>query len=767
MQLRNPAKHISLTLRGKIVAWVLFSTVGAMLVLTMENIASTREREQAHAFAALQAEADRYAQDIQTVFTRMEADAALLAGVPDMQRFEQLSFETAPPDGSKTEARHRVEGFFGYLMETRPYYRHVRLIGRTDAWRELARLNREASGVQIVAATDLQQTRAPPAFAVDGKAPLDQSTSWQISRSRAQGRGMAPSTLRIIRPLFVGKNTVSAVLEIEADLSALLHVSSPKVAKAVRATVVTGTGDYMMFERGIDAPPMVYHEDENWRASAATEALDAALAGRPERFVRDHAAVVRAIRPARDSPALFFLVTTMAQSDLYAMVNADLRAHASLSFLIAMLVFLVTGTGSLLAASQLTRPLRETLSLVKTSRDAPEPLRLETQANDEIGELADAFLTQTNALLPAAVRARAVFESAGHAIVVCTDDGRIEEANNAAATLFGYEAKDMIGLRAERLLEQGELSGRSCFGDLDGTGHGAQDMTGRRRSGELLHLAVSATHARFAEANHLILIMQDVTEARRAEERVQKLVARLERSNEELDQFAYITSHDLKAPLRVIANAAGWLAEDLEEHLTDDTRDTLGLIESRVHRMGRLLEAMLEHSRIGRVQVAREWTHFGTMMQDIEALLEEHDGFDIIVQPDLMARPVIRLPLQSVLLNLISNAIRHHDRPRGTIHVGCRDLGDRVEFSVSDDGPGIPTSFQEKVFQPFQTLKPRDRVDTAGIGLAMVRKQVALVGGEIRLVSDGERGTAFFVLWPNPKQDAAPETACDMALGAA
>jgi len=120
--------------------------------------------------------------------------------------------------------------------------------------------------------------------------------------------------------------------------------------------------------------------------------------------------------------------------------------------------------------------------------------------------------------------------------------------------------------------------------------------------------------------------------------------------------------------------------------------------------------------------------------------------------------PTARLPLKRVFMNLLTNAAKHHDRPRGTVHVSCVDNGDHFSFSVADDGPGIPTEYHERVFQMFQTLKPRDTTEGSGMGLALVRRIVESAGGRLTLESGKGRGALFRFTWPRTWQDVSPSS---------
>ena len=222
--------------------------------------------------------------------------------------------------------------------------------------------------------------------------------------------------------------------------------------------------------------------------------------------------------------------------------------------------------------------------------------------------------------------------------------------------------------------------------------------------------------------------------------------AQLEKRNQELDQFAYVTSHDLKAPLRAIANLSEWIEEDIEDKLDDDTRHQMTLLRGRVHRMEALINGLLEYSRVGRLQAEPEMISVGDLLAEIIDSLAPPPQFTIAIEemPTLKTR---RLPLQQVFTNLISNAIKHHNRPNGWIGISAKDKGKFYEFAVADDGPGIAPEYQEKVFVIFQTLQARDKSENTGIGLSIVKKIIDSQGERIDLTSAPDQGATFRFTW--------------------
>jgi len=225
----------------------------------------------------------------------------------------------------------------------------------------------------------------------------------------------------------------------------------------------------------------------------------------------------------------------------------------------------------------------------------------------------------------------------------------------------------------------------------------------------------------------------------------------LEKRNQELDQFAYVTSHDLKAPLRAIANLSHWIEEDIQAQLTDETRHQMALLRGRVHRMEALINALLQYSRAGRMNQKPELVKVDSLLSEVIDSLAPPPEFKVIVAPGMPTLITELLPLQQVFTNLMGNAIKHHHRRDGQVKISVLDQGDAYEFSVADDGPGIAPEYHGKIFVIFQTLQARDKVENTGVGLALVKKIVESKGGNIQLESTEGQGSTFRFTWPKKK----------------
>ena len=341
-------------------------------------------------------------------------------------------------------------------------------------------------------------------------------------------------------------------------------------------------------------------------------------------------------------------------------------------------------------------------------------------------------------------------------------DHTIQSANALYAQLVGN--RDLVGKSKREAFP--ELEGQGVFDVLDrvyatGEPYVARELrrVWSRAGGKPEEGFVNLVYQPLRDGDNnvygIMVHVVDVTdlvqsrrevEARREEQaRLAQAVARI---NRELDEFAYIASHDLKAPLRGIASLAEWIEEDVGSKLTEDGRRYLDLLHARVRRMESLIEAILQYSRAGRIRGRVEVVDVKALLKECLELLSPPSTASVTVASDMPTFETERVPLQQVFLNLIGNALKHAKRPDVSIRIGVRSEGKFYRFSVQDDGPGIPAELQEKIWEIFQTLEPRDRVEGAGIGLALVKKNVVGRGGRAWVESRDGEGATFFFLWP-------------------
>lgn len=235
-------------------------------------------------------------------------------------------------------------------------------------------------------------------------------------------------------------------------------------------------------------------------------------------------------------------------------------------------------------------------------------------------------------------------------------------------------------------------------------------------------------------------------------ETLAKLNHALVRSNEDLEQYAYAASHDLKAPLRAIDNLTLWLTEDLADKLTPSDKQHLDDMRARVDRMESLLDDFLDYAKVQPTVSSNSSANYcagATLIEDIQLLTGHSNPYSLNVDPQLSKTLLPRHPLQRVLLNLISNALKHNDKKHPKISLGIEDQGEYWLFKVSDNGPGIAQIYHEKIFEPYEKLESRDKVEGSGLGLAIARKVTHAEGGTLSVAtSSPEHGTCFELTWP-------------------
>jgi two-component system sensor kinase FixL len=488
-------------------------------------------------------------------------------------------------------------------------------------------------------------------------------------------------------------------------------------------------------------------------------------------------------------------------SPLYAMLKRNISVIVIVVVLSSLVAFLVSSR----LQNIISRPI---LSLAEVAKAVSEQKDYSTRAvkhsEDEVGSLIDAFnemleqiqhrdaeLVEAKEKLEARVKERTAdlttaneqltqeitvrkkieeqlrkaeekyrmqFEGALDAIFVSdVETGVLIDCNPAATRLVGRGKSELIGQQQRILHPPERVDGgfsktfRQHLTQEQGQVLETQVIT---KTGEIKDVAITASLLEVGGKKVLQGIFRDITERKRAEQRQAQLLEQLEKINQELGDFAYIVSHDLKAPLRGIKTLVDWITSDHTNKLSDDSKEQMNLLVKRVDRMQSLINGILQYSRVGRVEEEKAVVDLNELLTEIIDMVAPPDNVKITVENELPAVVCGRTRIMQVFQNLLSNAVKYMDKPDGRVKIGCVEENGFWKFSIADNGPGIEEKYFEKVFKIFQTLSPRDEVESTGIGLTVVKKIVKMYEGNIWVESEPGNGCTFF--FTLPKKLTAP-----------
>lgn len=359
-------------------------------------------------------------------------------------------------------------------------------------------------------------------------------------------------------------------------------------------------------------------------------------------------------------------------------------------------------------------------------------------------------------------RFRATFEQAAVGFAHVALDGKWLRVNQRLCEIVGYSAAELLDLTFQDITHPDDLNldleyvRRLIAGEIKNY---TMEKRYIQRQGTpiWINLTVSLRLDAAGAPMHMISAIEDISLRKHSEAelhtqtiKLAKTTALAERRNQELERFSYIVSHDLKAPLRGISNLSQWIEDDLVD-IDPDTKTNLELLRDRVRRMEAMINGLLEYARLGNVESNIETFAVEDLLAEVVDSLNLPATFSIELPSQLPKITTNRILLERVFANLIGNAYNHHDRPEGKIHITAVPQAAIWEFTVTDDGPGIPPANRDRVFDIFQTLSNKSDKNNTGIGLSIVKRSIENCGGEIKIVdppaSPTGRGTSFRFTW--------------------
>jgi PAS domain S-box-containing protein len=352
---------------------------------------------------------------------------------------------------------------------------------------------------------------------------------------------------------------------------------------------------------------------------------------------------------------------------------------------------------------------------------------------------------------------RGLLEAAPDAMVVVNQDGEIVLLNVQAEKQFGYHRDELVGQKmkniipegfAERLIADGTRTAAEALAQQIGTGI---ELTGRRKDGSEFPIEIMLSPLESPEGILVTAAIRNITERKKSEGQQLKMVGELKHSNDELEQFAYVASHDLQEPLRMVASYTQLLAQRYKGRLDSDADEFIAYAVDGSNRMQGLIQDLLAYSRAGtNGEALREISSENALKEALTNLRASIEESGAIVTHDSL--PVIRTDdtqLCQVFQNIVGNAIKYRSAEAPRVHVSARKNGaNEWIFSVRDNGLGIDPQYFERIFIIFQRLHGREEFKGTGIGLAICKKILERLGGRIWVESQPEKGSTFYFALP-------------------
>jgi len=347
-----------------------------------------------------------------------------------------------------------------------------------------------------------------------------------------------------------------------------------------------------------------------------------------------------------------------------------------------------------------------------------------------------------------------VFNNAAHGMIVIDKDFDLVRINETYAKMFGIDVKEAIGRKCYDVLKMPHCHTSACpiTRILSGEKRVEFDFEKELEDGRKLFCIKTAAPL-FSAEGELIKILEDVkdiTERKQAEEKLKQMLVNLERSNKELEQFAYIASHDLQEPLRMVASFTQLLEKRYKGKLDADADEYIKFAVDGANCMQRLINDLLTYSRIGTREKPFEpcdcQSVLGQVIVNLKSMIDENHA--LITNDDLPIIAADETQMVQLFQNLIGNAIKFRRKEPPRIHVSVAEKTNEWQFSVRDNGIGIDQQYKERIFVIFQRLHSKDEFTGTGIGLAICKKIVERHGGKIWVESEPGKGSIFYFTIP-------------------
>ncbi len=743
--------------------------IGTLFYREVERNALTAEKN------ALAAEARLIAPLFQSSFKELYNDVSVLTKTPPVHGLMRSAKNNSIDPISKLtteEWSRRLQYIFTSMIGSNDSYVQIRYIGIDDNGRELVRVNRDGQSIEIVPSENLQQKSQEPYFTEAQTTPPGEIYFSAVSANREHGKMQTPflPVIRTIMPVYDTDGKMFGMIVINAAYEIMLESILEGLTTQKNLYVVNEQGDYIVYEKAAQNSKFYYKSiSKNFDTNPIIRTILGAgdTEGSLTRTVYGQELVIHYFKHYFNPGDKTRHITIALSIPRSTFLNPVHEAQRNAIFMTAGLVLLASLCAAFVSGL-LIAPLKQMTRETMRYKDDNniQNLVLPINRRDEIGELARAFHDLTEKLQQSRQaekqslgRLQAIVNNTVDGLITINEKGDIETFNKACENIFGYSAEEVIGRNVKILMpdpyrveHDGYLQNYHNTGEKKIIGIG-REVEGQRKDGSTFPLDLSVSEVRIKGLTLYSGIVRDISERKSAENEIL-------RSNEELERFAYIASHDLQEPLRMVANFTSLLEEEYKDQFDAQAGEYMAFIIDAAKRMQDLVGDLLEYSRIGNdgggFTDVNCTSHTEMAISNLQDAIEE-TGAVITVEelPVIFAQPI---RFTRLMQNLIGNGIKYRAKNKiPEITVKTEDRGDEWLFSIADNGIGMKEEYLEQIFIIFKRLHGKKDYKGTGIGLAVCKKIIESFEGKIWAESVLGKGSTFY--FTVPKKEAAKKAA--------
>lgn len=800
----------SLSLSTRIGIVVLFMIIGTA-ILVMVVLYRYESEKILSAYAAQEEfRLNINANLIQQSVDSLRRDVIFLAHTPPIQGIVRATKSRGydiPGKSSLQTWKRRMRRIFIEFSKTRPLYFQIRYIGIADKGKELVRVDSSNGHSRVTPEDKLQSKSDRGYYKAILKLRAGEVYLSPINLNREWGEIQVPHirTLRAGTPIYSSDGKLFGMVVINLNMGIVLNEVKDSSLNYVSTYLVNSDGDFLVNPN----PRLTFGFDLGQRHRWQDEFPGINLykiSSVNREYSQDNIrsmfggvdVMARRIELIKNDPGKYItLVYVIPKSKIEERIIGASKNALAVVLVIAIMIAIIVR----FLMGRMFAPMNKITYAAHEIGGGDYNVELPNSKYGEIATLTRAFGTmlegirereeqaaELNARLNASKKqANLIIDAAPEAIIVVNQSGDIARLNDSALKLFGYSRQELIGKPVEVLVPARFRTEHVNYRD-GFIGNPSRRMMGEGRDlyamckdGTELPVEVGISPINIDDEILVIAVLSDITQRKHAqrilqninselEQRVEERTRQLAVSNKELEQFAYVASHDLQEPLRMVASYLQLIERRYKKNLDDDAIEFIGYAVDGANRMKNMINGLLEYSRVQTrtrdFEVIDMELILNNVMQDLQVQIEERKA--LITHDKLPCVMGDASQIQRLLQNLIANAMKYCEREAPRIHVSVESLEQTsLElpegtpkcgwiFSVSDNGIGIDNQYLDRVFQLFQRLHTRQEYPGTGLGLSLCKRIIERHGGNIWVRSMLDRGSTFYFVMEKLGDDKDP-----------